>query len=65
MNTWCLARRHTMVSAAEAERILGIPAARVRQWAKRGHIHAAGLDQSGRPLYDLDTLKRRAEAHAA
>lgn len=49
-----------LVSAAEAAKLLDIPATRIRQWASRGRIHAVGLDVSRRPLYDLDAIKRRA-----
>jgi hypothetical protein len=51
-----------LLSAAEAERLLGIPAVRVRQWKHVGKIWAMGLDGSGRPLYresDLIALRDR------
>ena len=40
-----------LLSAAEAERHLGIPSATVRSWALRGKLLSSGLDRSGRPLY--------------
>lgn len=39
------------IGAAEAEDIFGVPAATVRQWARRRRLYARGLDDSGRPLY--------------
>jgi hypothetical protein len=47
-----------LVLAAQAQKLLGIAAAKVRQWAKRGKLFARGLDQHGRPMYAvLDILK--------
>lgn len=47
-----------MFSAAEAERVLRIPAATVRSWARREQIHPYGLDDRDRPMYDRDDLVR-------
>jgi hypothetical protein len=47
--------RH-LFSAAESERVLGIPAATVRSWARRKRIWSFGLDERNRPLYDRDDL---------
>lgn len=47
--------RH-LFTAAEAERVLGIPAATVRSWAKRERIWSFGLDERNRPMYDRDHL---------
>lgn len=47
--------RH-LFGAAEAERILGIPAATIRSWARRRRIYPYGLDERGRPLFDRDDL---------
>lgn len=49
--------RH-LFSAAEAEMVLGIKAATVRSWARRGQLHPFGLDERDRPLYDRDHLRR-------
>ncbi|HXR41469.1 MAG TPA: hypothetical protein VN738_03615 [Acidothermaceae bacterium] len=40
-----------LISAAEAEHQLGVPARRVRVWAYRRKLFATGLDASNRPLY--------------
>jgi DNA-binding transcriptional MerR regulator len=39
------------IGAAEAEDIFGVPAATVRQWARRRRLYPRGIDDSGRPLY--------------
>lgn len=49
--------RH-LYSAAEAERLFGIPAATVRSWARRQRIWSYGLDERNRPLYDRPDLLR-------
>lgn len=49
--------RH-LYTAAESERVLGIPAATVRTWAFRKLIYAYGLDDRDRPMYDRDDLVR-------
>jgi hypothetical protein len=49
--------RH-LFSAAEADRVLGIKAGTVRQWAYRGQLHPMGLDERDRPLYDREHLLR-------
>ncbi|MFI6337822.1 MerR family transcriptional regulator [Streptomyces sp. NPDC050535] len=35
-----------------------VTAATIRSWAHRGHLDPAGLDDHGRPLYDLADLAR-------
>jgi DNA-binding transcriptional MerR regulator len=45
--TW---RRTLSAGAAQ------VTPATVRQWASRGHLQPAGLDDHGRPLYDLPGL---------
>lgn len=40
-----------LLSAQEAERLLGIPAGTVRAWKARGQLHHWGLDEQHRPLY--------------
>lgn len=45
-----------LFTAAEAETVLGIPAATVRSWARRERIYAFGLDEANRPMYDRDHL---------
>jgi len=47
--------RH-LFGPAEAERVLGIKAATIRSWARRKRIHAYGLDEAGRPMFDRDEL---------
>lgn len=50
-----------LLSAAEAEKLLGIPAARVRKWHqlhKVTGLYAYGLDRSRRPLYLESDLRR-------
>lgn len=56
--------RH-LFSAAEAERVLDIPAATVRSWALRKRIWSFGLDERNRPLYDRDDLVRLRESVSA
>jgi len=53
--------RH-LFTAAEAERRLGIRSTRIRQWARRQKLHAMGLDERGRPMYDREDLRRLAAA---
>ncbi len=40
------------IAAHEAQERYGIKAGTVRSWASRRRIHARGLDDAGRPLYD-------------
>ena len=47
-----------LLSAADAEKALGIPAATVRSWARRKRIWSYGLDARRDPLYDHDDLIR-------
>lgn len=53
--------RH-LFTAAEAETVLGIPAATIRSWARRQRLWSAGIDERGYPMYDRDDLRRLAEA---
>lgn len=52
------------ISAADAERLYGIPASTVRSWHyRRGQtgLEPTGLDHNGRPLFravDLERLRR-------
>ncbi len=46
------------LSAGAAE----VTAATIRQWASRGHLQPAGLDDHGRPLYALTDLARAEHA---
>jgi DNA-binding transcriptional MerR regulator len=46
--------------AAEAQRILGIAAATIRQWARRHRLWPRGLDERGRPLYATCDIVRLA-----
>jgi hypothetical protein len=52
--------RHLM-GAAEASRRYGIPAATLRSWYRRGQLHAYGLDERDRPMFDREHVKRLAE----
>lgn len=47
--TW----RRTLSAGAAA-----VTPATIRQWASRGHLQPAGLDDHGRPLYALADLAR-------
>ena len=49
--------RH-LFTAAEAARVLGIPAGTVRAWAARQRLWSFGLDERGRPMYDRRDLVR-------
>lgn len=42
-----------IITAAEAQRYLGIPAATVRSWAHRGQLHAVAIASQGRRWYRL------------
>lgn len=42
----------TLLTAAQAQRFLGVPAATVRSWALRGQLTSHDRDGLGRPLYD-------------
>jgi hypothetical protein len=60
--TATMAEIDRLLSAAEAERLLGIRAGTVRQWKYRGLLWHYGLDRYGRPLYkehDLIALRDR------
>lgn len=50
-----------LVSAGAA----AVKPATIRQWASRGHLTAAGLDDRGRPLYALADLARAEHATRA
>lgn len=45
-----------LVTAAQAEAELGIPAGHVRQWAFRGRLASHQRDHLGRPLYDATAI---------
>lgn len=50
------------IAAYEAPAAVGVPAATVRSWARRGRIYAVAIDPQGRPLYltaDLTRLRDR------
>jgi DNA-binding transcriptional MerR regulator len=40
-----------LISVAEAAALAGVTEAAVRQWKRRGHLHPAGADEDGRPLF--------------
>jgi hypothetical protein len=48
-----------LITAADAERYLGIRAATVRQWAHRQLISSYDRDRHGSPLYDVSELLQR------
>ncbi|HET8970476.1 MAG TPA: MerR family transcriptional regulator, partial [Candidatus Nanopelagicales bacterium] len=54
--TW---RRTLSAGAAE------VTPATIRQWASRGHLEPAGLDDRGHPLYTLADRARAAHATRA
>lgn len=60
--------RH-LFTAAEAQRVLGIPAGTIRSWAidrpaRPQRIWSYGIDEHGHPMYDRDDLIReRDKAH--
>lgn len=41
-----------LITAAQAQRYLGVSAGTVRSWANRGRLVSHDRDGSGRPLYD-------------
>lgn len=47
-----------LLSAAEAERELRIPASTTRSWARRKQLWPCGLDERHQPLYDRQHLIR-------
>ena len=53
-----------LLSARDAEKLLGIPAATIRSWHRRHHatgLYPTGLDPRGHPLfaeYDLIRLRQ-------
>lgn len=47
-----------LVSAGAA----AVTAVAIRSWAHRGHLHATGLDDNGRPLYALADVARAEKA---
>lgn len=42
----------TLLTAAQAQRYLGVAAGTVRSWAYRGRLSSHDSDDRGRPLYD-------------
>lgn len=47
-----------LVTTAEAATICCVTAATIRKWAQLGHIHASGMDRSGRKLYRVIDVAR-------
>ena len=45
-----------LLSAAEAQRYLGLPAGTVRSWVSRGALRPLACDDYGRPRYEVATL---------
>jgi transposase len=56
--------RYQLLSAADAQKVLGIPSATVRSWFARKDrtgLYSRGLDRRGNPLFwrqDLEKLRR-------
>lgn len=46
-----------LYTAADAERVLGIPAGLVRKWALRRKLYPMGLSADSRPMYDKEHLR--------
>lgn len=54
-----------VITAAEAERMLGIQAARIRQWAHRQKLYAVSIGADGQRWYKLADVLTLAEARRA
>lgn len=50
-----------LLTGADAERYLGIPAATIRRWYLDGDLHLADLDERGARLYHPEDLRRLAD----
>lgn len=54
---------HRPVGIRWAAILTGVSQDQIRQWKRRGHLEAAGLDERGRPLYrGIDVLRAQAKA---
>ncbi len=63
MDTDLLTTAQAAAHAHRARQLLSAGAAAIRpttirDWASRGHLHKAGLTETGRPLYRLDDVAR-------
>lgn len=63
MDTDLLTTAQAAAHATHARQLLSAGAATIRpttirDWASRGHLHRAGLDDRGRPLYALADVAR-------
>lgn len=47
-----------LITAAEAQRTLGIRQRTVYEWRRRGHLEVRGLTEDGRELYDAGELSK-------
>lgn len=45
-----------LLTAAQAAHFLGVPAATVRSWARRGRLRSHDRNAYGRPLYDARAI---------
>jgi len=54
-----------LLSVSEAATTYHVTPEQIRQWKRRGHLHPAGLDEFGRPLFrGIDVLRAAARAQA-
>lgn len=51
-----------LIDYSYAATLAGVNEATVRQWKRRGHLHPAGMDEFGRPLFTgIDVLRAEAK----
>lgn len=41
-----------LLTRRQAAEVAGVSPERIRTWERRGHLHRAGLDESGNPVYE-------------
>lgn len=51
------ARGDGLLSTPEAARLVGVAPVTIRQWRKRGHLVAQGLDERGNPLHSPQAVR--------
>lgn len=51
------ARADGFLTTPEAARLAGVAPVTIRQWRKRGHLVAQGLDERGRPLHTREAVR--------
>lgn len=55
-----------LISVSEAATLAGVTEATIRQWKRRRHLEAAGLDEDGRPLFTgIAVLRAEAKTRKA